>query len=59
MYDKLYDAIFVLPPWATLALVTLSEDSMEELMWYMRVIHPHDVACPVKLGSEDHGLNAR
>ena len=58
MFDRLLDAILVLPPWAALLPMTLHEDSIEELMQYMRAVHSDYMTFPAKLCSEDHGINA-
>ena len=57
MFDRLFDQILVSPPWAALVPMTLWEDSIEELIWYMRVIPLDHMACTVKPCFEDHGLN--
>ena len=49
---------FLLPSWAVLVSMTMHENYIERLMWYTRSIHSDNLSCPVKLCSEDHGLNA-
>ena len=58
MFDKLFDAVLVSHPWVALVPVTLHEDSIEELTWYLRAVHLDHMACPAEQCPEGHGLNA-
>ena len=48
MFDRLFEAVLVLPSWAALVPVSLHEDFIEELMWHMRAVHSDHMACPAK-----------
>ena len=58
MFDILFDAVPVSPIWLALVPTTLCGDSIEELMWHMRILHLHHVAWPVRVCPEDDGHNA-
>ena len=58
LFDSLFDAVLVSPPWAALVPMTLLEDCIGKLMQYIRAVHLSYMACPVMLCSENHGPNA-
>ena len=57
MCDRLFDAFLLFPSWTALGPMIVLEDLIEELMWYMRVVHLDHMASPAKPCSKVHGFN--
>ena len=59
MSEDFFQAVFVAFQWPATLSLAFPQFTIEQLSWNAFWLHSDDMACPSKLGFQDHGFNAR